>query len=83
MSESNSDLYARLRRDGEIVLAGADKGRVSSLRAHAAKDGLAISQFTRRSPYRARARHDDPVSVALVHPARRTEIVRPDAPTSP
>jgi hypothetical protein len=71
------DLYAVLRRTGEVTVYTHDKTTLSGLRARAKKDGLTTSQFTERGQrerYGVRSR----TTVNLVDPARPEYIVRPD-----
>jgi hypothetical protein len=71
------DLYALLRRTGEVLVPTDDKATLRGLRARAKKDGLTTSQFTDRAHY-ARYGAQRRTSVNLIDPARPDYIVRPD-----
>jgi hypothetical protein len=72
------DLYALLRRTGEVSVPTEDKATLSGLRNRAKRDGLNTSQHTERG-YAKRYGVHSRTSVNLVDPARPDYIVRPDA----
>lgn len=73
------DVYAALRRHGQITLHAADAHYITTLRRLAAADGLRVSQYRPRatrgmSPAQRRHR---PLSVSLTRDG--VHIVTPDA----
>ena len=74
-----ADIYAELRRVGQLVITAAERSTVTTLRRRAKADGLAVTVYTQRGRDPRRAVDQEPATLALVDPADPRHIVRPDA----
>lgn len=72
------DLYALLRRTGEVTVLSHDKSLMGRMRTRARRDGLATTQCTPRGQ-RSRYAGTPRTTINLIDPANPDYIVRPDA----